>query len=148
MRQPTPDIDDLARRLLAQEGGGGQDSEEAVAAAEQVLRKLGEPVSLLVGRAGFHSLLARAVNLSASESPMLRGFEAERLQEDSLQGIRATLPGRDPAEVQEAMVSVVANFVWLLVTFIGRNLALRLVSDTWPELPAADDQPGPSEVDR
>ena len=148
MRQPAPDIDDLAHRLLAQEGGEGQDSEEAVAAAGQVLRKLGEPLSLLVGRAGFHSLLARAVSLSASESPMLRGIEAERLKEDALEGLRAALPGRDPAQVTEAMVSVVANFVWLLVTFIGRNLALRLVSDAWPELPAGDDRPGPSEADR
>lgn len=148
MRQSTPDIDELARRLLAREGGDGRDSEGVVAAAGQVLRRLGEPLSLLVGKAGFHSLLARAVNVSASESPMLRGIEAERLKEDALEGLRATLPDRDPAEVLEAMVSVVANFVWLLVTFIGRNLALRLVSGVWPDLPAGDKRPGPSEVDR
>jgi len=148
MRRARPETHNLALELLAREGGVGGDPEREVAAAERVFRKLGEPLSMLVGRAGFQSLLARAINLSAAESPLLRGIVGETLQEDSLQGLRPALPGADAAEVTEAMVNVVANLLWLLVTFIGRDLSMRLVREAWPGLGTGDSESGASEVDR
>lgn len=148
MRRATPETYNLARQLLAREGGDGKDPEQVVPAAEAVFRKLGQPLSLLIGRGGFHSLLARAINLSASEFPLLVGIQGETLKEDSLQGVRASLPGRAPTEVNEALVDVVANLVWLLVTFIGRDLALWVVEQAWPDLPTGDWESGSTEVGR
>ncbi len=148
MMPPTPDIDDLARRLLVQEGGDSRDPKEVVVATGRVFRKVGEPLSLLISTRGFYSLLARAVSLSVPKFPILRGIEAESLNEDSFQGLRVGVADHDSTEVTEAMVEVIAYLVWLLVTFIGRDLALQVVMQGWPGLPTGSGESGSGEGDR
>ena len=85
------------------------------------------------GVAGFRSLLSRALALAKAEVVSLNPV---RVREDgSLEGFdRAShLPGAGPGD--DGGVAVVAHLLWLLVTFIGEPLTLRLVRDAWPDAP-------------
>lgn len=39
----------------------------------------------------------------------------------------------------DAVLAVIAQFLGLLVTFVGEPLTLRLVRDAWPEASVVDD---------
>jgi hypothetical protein len=52
----------------------------------------------------------------------------------SLEGLQASVRDQDPAVVREGLASVLAQFIWLLVTFVGETLALRLIHEAWPEV--------------
>ncbi len=41
----------------------------------------------------------------------------------------------------------VVLFIWLLSTFIGKDLALRLIHQAWPELPLNGADSGSEEVE-
>ena len=41
----------------------------------------------------------------------------------------------EPTQVQEGIGAVLANLIGLLDTFIGEDLALRLVREAWPDAP-------------
>lgn len=43
---------------------------------------------------------------------------------------------------------MLARLIWLLATFIGDSLALRLVHDIWPEVPLGAAMPGEEETRR
>jgi hypothetical protein len=91
---------------------------------------LRRPLSKLAGSTGFHALLGRALKLAKAQDPHLG---AVRLDPDgSLQGL--TELGNPNKE--QAGVAVIAQLLGLLDTFIGPDLALRLVADVWPDLPA------------
>jgi len=147
VRDPTPEIRDLARRLLAQEVGARPGPLAWAEAAERACEKLRQRIALLVGPAGFHALLARALQLAGAEFPFLQGVRAELGAVGAqhaapllplLPGLRDAVAGRDGAEAGAALGAVLAHFIWLLVTFIGADLGLRLVRDVWPEpLPGA-----------
>jgi hypothetical protein len=53
----------------------------------------------------------------------------------SVDGLRQAVDGREPAETEDALVAILANFLWLLVIFIGENLGLRKVHEVWPDVP-------------
>jgi len=89
----------------------------------------------LVSAAGFNALIGRAVKLAAREYPFLAGTKAITTPNCSFDGLRQAAEGRDPAEVADALVAILANFIWLLVIFIGENLGLRKVHEVWPDVP-------------
>jgi hypothetical protein len=39
---------------------------------------------------------------------------------------------QEASSVSEALALVLANVIWLLVTFIGEDIALGLVEEVWP----------------
>jgi hypothetical protein len=88
----------------------------------------------LIAAAGFHALLRRALSLASAEFVWLKGVRVEEGRGCSFVGLRDAAEGRSVGEVGEAFGAIVANVLWLLVTFIGEDLTLRLVRDAWPEL--------------
>lgn len=119
--QSNPKMRDFARLLLAREAGGGN-------ATVRVTEKLRHPLSTLAGAAGFHSLLSRALTLARREVP---GLGAAHIRPDgSLDGF-TELPA-------EAGVTLVAQLLGLLETFIGEYLTLSVVRGAWPDLPSGD----------
>ena len=102
---------------------------------ERVCQALYRQLAPLVSAAGFNALLARAAKLAVREFPFLAAIGAVATPNCSFDGLRQAAEGRDPAEVADALVAILANFLWLLVLFIGENLGLRKVHEVWPDVP-------------
>lgn len=130
MTRATPTLKRFASRLLAYESSAGKPSAEA-ALAFRVCDKVRGPLSTLMGLGGFRALLRRALALAQAE---VRWLKAVQVTEDgSLErtGDVETKLARE--ELREGEIILVAHFLGLLVTFIGRPLMLNLVGSVWPE---------------
>lgn len=137
----------LVRRLLTHEAAETQDQDALMAAAERASDKLRAHLSKRIGQEGFRTLLSRALALTTVQFPHL---SAVRVGADgALVGLRGAANRGSPEardrETQETAVeeavALLAHFLGLLVTFIGEDLTLRLLSTVWPEL-AWDDVTG------
>jgi hypothetical protein len=124
---------DYAQRLLAHEAGGRQSTEDIMDALDRICQSLNTRLTPLLSDAGVNALFARALSLAGREYSFL--MAAGTIKDCSLDGLRQTVHGRNPAEASDAVVAILANFLWLLVTFIGQDLGLRKVHEGWPDLP-------------
>jgi hypothetical protein len=131
---PSPQIRELAQRLLAYEIARDNDAKANTSALALVAEKLRRPLVTLTGIAGFRSLLARALTLAKAQAPGLSTLQIE--PDGSLAGF-GDVSNQD--QVAEAGVMLVAELLRLLVTFIGERLTLTLLRDAWPDLPILDD---------
>jgi hypothetical protein len=120
-----------ALQLLAHEAGAGKHSAVMIPAAILVSEKLRRPLSTLAGSTGFHALLGRALTLAKVQDPHLGSVRLE--PDGSLEGL-SELGNLD--EDGRAGVALISELLGLLDAFIGPDLALRLVADVWPDLPA------------
>ncbi len=140
MPSPSSATRDLARRLLsASRNGSGADVHHAAVVTER-LRAL---LTSLVGVEGCASLLRRALTLAGEEVPSLRSVEVckdGRFEECA--SIAAAVRPAEASPRDEAAVAVAAHLLWLLITFIGEGVTMRLVRQTWPD--AALDDYGPT----
>ncbi len=96
----------------------------------RVSEKLRHPLSTLAGSGGFRSLLARAVTLAKAQEPRLSAVQVR--PDGSLEG----LGSQD--EDAEAGVTLIAQLLELLVTFIGERLVMNFVLDSWPNVTGID----------
>ena len=93
--------------------------------SQAVIERLQPTLVPLVGKAGFSSLLARALTLAKRESPSLRDV---RIEDDwRLNGL---------SDDSSGMVVLIAHLIGLLTTFMGETLTLRLLRNAWPEIPS------------
>ena len=133
-------IQGFVRRLLTHEAAGRQDEDALLAAVERISDKLRVHLSNRIGQEGVRTLLARALTLTTTQFPRLSTARVEA--DGSLAGLRGAIspgshePGdKEPQrETIEGAVAFVAHFLALLVTFIGADLTLRILSVVWPEL--------------
>ena len=121
----------LAQRLLAYEADAGENSEPAATAAFRVCAKLREPLMTFAGVAGFRSLLSRALTLAKGQAPSLTVLQVAT--DGSLQGLDEFASQCSKEQARDGAVILIAQFIELLLTFIGEGLTLRLVQDVWPE---------------
>jgi hypothetical protein len=128
----------LSGRLLAVEDEAGTIAAEDALATCRVCEKLRRPLSNLVGRAAFTSLLQRALTLAKRESPALGGVEV--MDDGSLSGFERAATASRPV--------LIAHLIQLLITFIGEGLTLTLLRDIWPELKGLDEPLGKAGHDR
>jgi hypothetical protein len=134
MTGSTPELRALARRLVAFGSRTAGDAAEVVHAMEAACGRLNAQLEGLIAPAGVRALLRRALSVATAEFAWLTGVGVEDGGRCSFVGLREAVQGRSFSEVDEAFVAVVANVLWLLVTFIGEDLTLRLVREAWPEL--------------
>lgn len=134
MTEPSPDLRELAQRLLAYEAGGREQPEELSAAAERVCQGLYRQISPLVGSLGFGVLFSRALKQARAEFPFLEGVGSEAQAGQCLRGLPESVRERDPGEANRAVVAIIADFLELLANFIGPDLSMRLVYQSWPEV--------------
>jgi hypothetical protein len=123
----NPTSREIARQLLAYESDE-RGTSVTVPAAVQVCDKLRQPLSTLMGRAAFQSLIGRALTLAKREAGNLEDVKIK--DNGSLEGLSGGADG--------AGLVIVASLVALLLTFIGQPLTLRLLHDVWPALAGAD----------
>lgn len=131
----TPEQVDLARWLLAREIGHASEPEALPDAAERACHKLFQRLARLVTMSGCQALLARALHLAQTEYLFLDGVRAGTIEDTCLDGLRETAAGLEPSSLRAALTAVLAGVIGLLATFIGDELALRLVHDVWPDAP-------------
>ena len=134
MTGPTAELRDLARQLFAYETRANGNPVDVADAMGAVGERLYVRLERLIAVAGFHALLRRAVRLAQEDYAWLAEVRVEEQPRCSLIGLREAADGRDQSETSEAFVAVVANVLWLLVIFIGEDLTLSLVLQTWPAL--------------
>ena len=127
MIEPRPSVTRFVKAVVRAElarAGGSHDADVAARIMTQLCQALGK----LIGPAGIDVLIARALVLARRGHPVLAGVTA---------GPGGTLTGLDDAAsnrvaLQEAAMAIISQFIELLVTLIGEDLALRLVGDVWP----------------
>ena len=115
-------VQDAARHELAQGRGT-----RAADVPRRLIERLHQTLGKLIGSAGFHVLLARAIVLVRRTHPELAGITAG--QGGALEGLDEAHGG---VALDEGALAIVAYFVELLVVLVGEDLAMRLLRDVWP----------------
>jgi len=131
MSTASPEIQDLARRLLAFEAAHDDSSDARADVAVQVIEELRLRLIRLAGVDGFRSLLSRALTLAKAEVPSLKMVQVRA--DGSLEGFDEIEQTEEAGAATQAGIVLVAHLLELLVTFIGAPLTLRLVRDKWPD---------------
>lgn len=112
----------FVRRILEHEAGSrrrARDSAELPSVL--VCRKLRAPLVDIMGGSGFRLLMVRAAAKAGAESQVV--------VDDG-----GCLNALHPSD-QTPIVDVLTAFIDLTAEIMGHNLALRLVRNTWPEVP-------------
>jgi hypothetical protein len=118
-----------------------------VKAAERALLELGAHLSQLVGSEGYRALLARALQVAATDYPFLASVEPAANPPGRLVGLPRRAQRRPPREVHLALAVTLTNLIRVLSTFIGDDLTLRLLSDVWPRLAACSPRTSRAQVE-
>ena len=126
MEKPSTSIQELARRLLSMEAAKRAETDPHE--AERVCEKLRLALTRFAGADGFLALMRRSLALARAEVPALEGVKLR--PEGCFVGFEAALGGNGT----EAGAALTGHFLWLLVTFVGEPIALRLVSEAWPDV--------------
>lgn len=148
MREIDPEPREWAQKLLYHEANARQGVAELVEAADQVCVRLREQLSPLIGLEGMSAVLRRAVRMSQDDFEFLKGVEVPRESNGCLKGLREGAQGRSPNEVRDGLVSVIGHTLWLLVTFVGRDLTLRQLRRMWPGVALESTSSSPEEAAR
>jgi len=145
MPQVPPAARVAARHVLLYEAGGRMEPAALAEAAERADARLRARLADLIGLTGYTTLLARAVRLAQVDVPALAGVAVvagetgEPAAEGRLRGVPDfTRASGDAAAIEAGLSAILAHVIGLLITFIGEDLALRLVHEAWPDL--ASDQ--------
>jgi len=134
MTPVPPGLNDFARRVLLQEAGGARDAAGLSDALSRCCEALQAKLAPLVSSAGFDALLARAFRLAIRQFPFLERALAPGEPICSAASLKRAVDGRTAQDASTALTAIMANFIWLLVIFIGEHLALRKVRETWPDV--------------
>jgi hypothetical protein len=136
MSRATPQMRNVAARLIAVETKGKLSSERDRPPAVHVCEKLRPHLAMLMGKEGFRAVLSRALTVTSAEVPWL---VAVRVTTDgSLDEWDKATAQVEPNDLTEGAVLLVAHLLGLLVAFIGDNSTLRLLLDVWPKLSLED----------
>lgn len=136
MSRATPQLHRVAHQLLALEAAGRTPPDAQAPAAVRVCDTLRRPLSRLMGGAGFRSLLSRALALAGAEVHWLKAVHVTA--EGALEGWGEAAGPLSRDEIAHGGVSLIAQLIGLLQTFIGEALTARLVQEAWPELSSGD----------
>jgi hypothetical protein len=131
MSTSSPEIQKLARRLIAFEAAHDNSSDARVEVAAQVIEELRMHLIRLTGVDGFRSLLSRALTLAKAEIPSLNMIQIAA--DGSVKGFDGLEQSEVTGVSEQAGIVLVAHLLELLVTFIGAPLTLRLLRDKWPD---------------
>jgi hypothetical protein len=130
---------DLALQLLRYEGvSDASDSEVIAAAADRVLQHLRGELARWFGSEGFRAILLRAIDRTCRSYPALAGaippLEGPGTSQHGLDNIFGKLQPCGAQEARAATVALIAAVIALLDKLVGEDVALRLLSQSWPEL--------------
>jgi hypothetical protein len=137
MKQGNPKLQKLALRLFEHEAKKSGNPDEPVKTIEACCQRLHDRLDRVIGAGGFRALLNRALYLAKKRYAWLEGIEIEDYLGCEFKELREAVKGKKPAIVNEACGLMLANVIWLLVTFIGEDIALGLIQEAWPDVSIA-----------
>jgi hypothetical protein len=138
MSRALPEVRSLARTLLnGRNAAPGADAQAQ--AAELVLQRLAERISPLVGAGGFHLLLQRALRRTRAEHPWLDAVQIDPEMPWRLPGMAEAARDRPAAEAAAAAQALLAELIGLLARFLGADMAIGLVQQSFPEITGGGD---------
>ena len=128
----------LAQQILSHEASGSVELDVLRQAIERVEMRIRSHLSELIGLSGYAALIARALRLAQAEVPALEHVTIN-IEKGGLSGIHdfmevAEADVEDPRPAWAGLTAILAHVIGLLSTFIGEDLALRLVREGWPDL--------------
>ena len=126
MTKPRPSVTELARAIARVELGNAGD-ERGSTVGQRILTRLHQQLGKLIGPAGFDVLLGRSLVLAKRLHPSLAGLTAR--PGGKLEGREVAGEG---ADFDDDALAVVSQFIELLVTLVGEDLAMRMIGDIWP----------------
>jgi hypothetical protein len=135
MSDISPRLLEFAGRVLRSELNKGDPSGGFIVAFDRACSDLHDRLAPLISSAGVHTLIGRALQLASRDFQFLAAVTVPRDGRCSLAGLPAAVDGCSSEEVADAMTAVLAQFIRLLVTFIGENLGLRKLGEVWPDVP-------------
>lgn len=122
----------LAELLLSIEAKGASYPLRADDAFERVCSKLTAQLARVIGDLGARTVLLRAVAITRARFPFLDADPALGAG-GRLKAPAKSLGEQDPA-MEEALTSLLANVIGVLIDLLGLNLVYRHLSAAWPEL--------------
>ena len=134
MIRATQEMRDLAGRVIAFETKANASSGTATPVAFVVCEKLRPPWTNLMGAIGFRTLLSRALKMAGAEVPWLGAVQVRA--DGSLEATEKIDAPVDPKVMAAGSVVLLVELLGLLEGFIGDTLAMRLMHEMWPKLPA------------
>jgi len=131
----SPEIRELAARLIANESVVGKGAEETESAALRVYKKLRQSISAFAGAAAFESLAFRALMQAQSEAPRL--WAVQITEDGSIEGLGELKFQIDDDDDDMDLAGdggtiLIARLLGLLQIFLGEALTLSLLHDAWP----------------
>ena len=127
MNQAKPKLRIYAERLIADEMSRNATSKSNPTAAFVVIETLSPHFGALMGAAGFRALLSRALVLANAEVAWLRELHVKA--DGSFEGLNELETQANPKEIAAGGIVLLARLLGLLVTFIGEDLTLQLLSN-------------------
>jgi len=136
MSRVSPQIRNIARRLIAYESRAYKSAETRTLADFSACEKLRPHLAMLMGKGGFRALLSRSLAVANAEVLWLRAVHVRA--DGSLEGLDELHRQLKPEELFEGGVVLLAQLLTLLVAFIGVNLTVGVLRDIWPAVPISD----------
>jgi len=138
MTRSLSEVRSLVRALLNGQHLGAEPPavEEAT---ERVLQCLAGSISPLVGAGGFALLLQRALRRTLEQHPWLDAVRVEPGTPWQLQGMREAAAHVTREEARLAAQAVLAELIGLLARFLGADMAIRVVRQSFPEMTRGGD---------
>ena len=127
MNRASPTLRIYAQRLIDYETSQNASFKSESTAAFVVMEKLSPHFGALMGAAGFCALLSRALVLANAEVAWLRGLHVKA--DGSFEELNELEAQANPEEIAAGGVILLARLLGLLVTFIGEDLTLLLLSN-------------------
>ncbi|WP_426038234.1 hypothetical protein [Brevundimonas sp. DC300-4] len=117
----------FAEQLIAKEMSRNASSRSKPTAAFVVIENLAPHFGALMGAAGFRALLSRALVLAGAEVAWLAELHVKA--DGSFEGLNELEAKAKPEEISNAGIVLLARLLGLLVSLIGDELTLQLLSN-------------------
>ena len=127
MKRVEPKLRIYAARFIADVISRNASAKLMPTAAFAVIEKLGPHFGALMGAAGFHALLSRALVLAGAEIAWLGQLHVKA--DGSFEGLNELESQAKSEEISDAGIVLLARLLGLLVTLIGDELTLQLLSN-------------------
>ncbi|WP_438039099.1 hypothetical protein [Sorangium sp. So ce128] len=141
---PSPDALGVARWIMQHELGEREAPEEIARGVERCFQRLHEALRSLVGVAGVEALVGRAVHLAQPEHGWIETAVVPARSNVVFEGLAGRVEREGAPAVIDGMTALLAHLIGLLFTFIGEELALRIVQRIWTEVPRPAESRGAS----
>ena len=133
MAETSPELVEVARRILEHEAGGAADPRASAAALETACRRLKHHLLDLLGSEGVYALLRRALHLAAREHHLLAHAAVSRESAVCLIDLAESLAESTDEEAAAAAAAVLTHALGLLIMLFGQELGMKPIRKLWPQ---------------